>query len=120
MLGREGRYLHQVHHYPSLYEPGRLPHHDDLPITPCIVGEMPTIQGSPFGLHIAWWREHLRTIHRAADPGEFLARRLEIVESLGYPMALLWSARSRDIATDWSDDVRAQVARFARSQSSSA
>ena len=108
----EGKYLHQVHHYPSLYEPGTLRPHKDLPIRPCIVGEMATIQGSPAGLHIAWWRERLRDLRRAADPHQYLRRRLEIVEALGYPMALLWSARSRDMATDFGENVRRQIADF--------
>lgn len=111
-LGREGRYVHQVHHYPSLYEPGLLAPHASLPIQPCIVGEMPTIMGRALGLHIAWWRERLRDIGRASDPDEHLLRRLQIVEELGYPMALLWSAQSTDVATDWSVRVQSQVARY--------
>lgn len=107
-----GEYLHQVHHYPSLYEPGRLKPHASLPIQPCIVGEMATIRGKPLGLHIAWWRERLRDIHRAGQADQYLRRRLEIIEELGYPMALLWSVKSKDLATDMSPDVVAQVARF--------
>lgn len=107
-----GEYLHQVHHYPSLYEPGRLKPHASLPIQPCIVGEMATIQGKPLGLHIAWWRERLGDIRRAGKANEYLRRRLEIIEELGYPMALLWSVQSKDIATDMSPEVVAQVKRY--------
>ena len=111
-----GEYLHQVHHYPSLYEPARLKPHASLPIQPCIVGEMATIQGKPLGLHIAWWRERLRDIRRAGQSDEYLRRRLEIVEELGYPMALLWSAQSKDLATDLSPQRVAQVGRYAQAR----
>jgi len=115
-LGAKGDYIHQVHHYPSLYEPWRLRRHHTLPIRPCIVGEMPTKQASALGISHGWWRERLRDLSRAADPNAFLERRLEIAEALGYPMALLWAAKSGDEMTAWTPRVRAQVGRFARRQ----
>lgn len=113
-LGERGDYVHQVHHYPSLYEPWRLRPHDTLPIRPCIVGEMPTKQAKALGVSHGWWRERLGDIHRAADPDAFLERRLEIAESLGYPLALLWAAKSGDEMTAWTPRERAQVGRFAQ------
>ncbi len=111
-LAGQGQYQHQVHHYPSLYEPWRLRPHRELPIQPCMVGEMATIQGHPLGLHIAWWRERLGDLHRARSRDSYLRRRLEIVEDLGYPTALLWSLHSRDIATDFGPDVRSQICAY--------
>ncbi len=111
-LGARGDYLHQVHHYPSLYEPWRLRPHDALPIRPCIVGEMPTKQARALGVSHGWWRERLRDLPRAADPNAFLERRLEIAEALGYPLALLWAAKSGDEMTAWTPRERAQVGRF--------
>ena len=75
---------------------------------------MATIQGKPLGVHIAWWRERLSDLRRAGKSDEFLLRRLEIIEELGYPMALLWSARSKDMATDFGPSVRRQVRAFVR------
>ncbi len=115
-LGDRGDYVHQVHHYPSLYEPWRLRRHDRLPIRPCIVGEMPTRQAKACGVSHGWWRERLRDLSRAADPDAFLQRRLEICAELGYPMALVWAAKSGDEMTAWSPRERAQVGRFHRGQ----
>lgn len=111
-LGARGDYLHQVHHYPSLYEPWRLRPHARLPIQPCIVGEMPTSQSKPLGVGHGWWRERLRDLRRAGDPHAYLQRRLEICAELGYPMALLWAAKSGDSMTAWTPSVEAQVGRF--------
>ena len=116
--GASGRYLHQVHHYPSLYEPWLLRPERSLPIRPCIVGEMPTKQAEPLGVGHGWWHERLRDIRRAADPDQFLQRRLEICEERGYPLALVWAAKSGDTMTDWSPRTRAQVGRFARGANS--
>ena len=106
--GASGRYVHQLHYYPSLHEPRRLPHHDSLPYRPCWLGEMPTAQGrwlDPFHMRWldgwAWWRE--------ADPTRYLARRLEIVKARGYPAALLWSATSDDPASAWTELQRRQL-----------
>ena len=112
-LGALGSYVHQVHHYPSLYEPWRLRPHAKLPIQPCIIGEMPTRQARPFGVSHGWWRERLWDLHRAGRPEEFLVRRLEIAEELGYPLALLWAAKSGDTMTAWTGQERAQVQAFA-------
>lgn len=109
--GRSGRYVHQLHYYPSLHEPRRLPAHDSLPYQPCWVGEMPTAHGrwlDPFHMRWldgwAWWRE--------ADPAGYLARRIEIVEARGYPAALLWSACSDDPASAWNEAQKRQAARL--------
>ena len=107
--GSAGKYLHQIHHYPSLYEPWPLPRHERLPIRPCIVGEMPTKQARLIGLRHGYWWERPRDIARAASEQEYLIRRLEIVEERGYPMALLWSANATDGMTDWSSTVQAQL-----------
>jgi len=113
-LGAAGDYVHQVHHYPSLYEPWRLRRHTGLPIRPCIVGEMPTRQAKALGVSHGWWRERLGDLSRAADADAFLERRLEICVELGYPMALLWAAKSGDEMTAWGPRERAQVGRFAQ------
>ncbi|MBO6933991.1 MAG: hypothetical protein JJ863_03425 [Deltaproteobacteria bacterium] len=115
-LGANGDYVHQVHHYPSLYEPWRLRRHDSLPIQPCIVGEMPTSQAKAFGVGHGWWRERLGDLSRAGDADAFLERRLEICAELGYPMALVWAAKSGDEMTAWGPRERAQVGRFRQRQ----
>ena len=110
--GAAGAYVHQIHHYPSLYEPWLLPRHETLPIQPCIVGEMPTRRATPLGVSHGWWHERLRDIRRAGDPDDFLRRRLEIAAERGYPAALVWAAKSGDTMTDWSARTQAQLARF--------
>lgn len=108
--GRSGRYVHQLHYYPSLHEPRRLPKHDSLPFKPCWIGEMPTAQGrwlDPFHMRWldgwAWWNE--------ANPSRYLRRRLEIIRGRRYPAALLWSARSDDSASAWNATQQRQLGR---------
>ncbi|MEM6954146.1 MAG: hypothetical protein AAF645_00620 [Myxococcota bacterium] len=110
-LGARGEYVHQLHHYPSAYEWGRLRPHRSLPIQPCIVGEMPTMQGHPFGLHIGIWRERW-DVFQALRGERYLGRRLAICADLGYPEALLWSVHSQDVASDRSA-IRGAAERFA-------
>ena len=114
-LGREGRYLHQLHHYPSPYEPWRLPEHARLPIRPCLVGEFPTARGKPLGLHQWCWPEGISHYAAELDPARYLEARLRLIEAKGYPGALLWGGRSQDGMSAWGDAQRAQVARYTSS-----
>lgn len=109
-LGQSGHYLHQVHHYPSIYEPWKLKPHEELPITPCLVGEMPTTFGTPLGVHIAWWRERVRDLQRAGRKSQYLQRRIEICQELAYHGVLLWSLLSNDLASELGPSQRRQIA----------
>lgn len=111
-LGAEGRYVHQLHHYPSPYEPALLPAHDTLPIRPCLVGEMPTTQARPLGLHAWCWPEGLAHYRAELDPARYLEARLRLIEARGYPGALLWGAHSTDEMSAWGPSQKAQIARY--------
>jgi len=108
--GDAGQYLHQLHHYPSLYEPAPLPHHDRLPFRPCLVGEMPTARGRCLDPFVMRWRDDWDW-RRAHDPARYLERRIDIVRRKGYPGALLWSGRAADRASAWGPLQWAQVRR---------
>ncbi len=105
-----GQYVHQLHHYPSLLDPTRLPRHDSLDIQPCIVGEFATRRHG-LGLRGMRWLDDCHVL-RGGDPEQYLLRRLEIIERAGYAGALAWSARGKDPMSDWSPSTRAQVRRF--------
>lgn len=111
-LGAEGRYVHQLHHYPSPYEPARLPDHESLPIRPCLVGELPTAQARPLGLHAWCWPEGLAHYRAELDPARYLEARLRLIEARGYPAALVWGAHSTDGMSAWGPNQQAQVARY--------
>lgn len=117
--GAEGRYLHQLHHYPSPYEPQRLPPHDSLPIQPCIVGEFPTAYAGLGAANLFhWgWPESLGHLLREQRRGDYLRARLRCIEDLGYPGALLWAGRSGDPMCAWTPEVQAQVAAYRTKES---
>ncbi len=100
-LGRGGRYIHQLHHYPSPHELRRLPAHERLPFQPCWVGELPTAIAWPPTPHAIPWPDEPRTLGEARDPERYLARRLRIIRARGYPGALLWGARSTEGLSAW-------------------
>jgi hypothetical protein len=110
-LANEGRYVHQRHHYPTLWSSRALPHHDASPITPCMLGELPTAPGSgPTNMRFA--DEEVRGTER--DPDRYLEGRLRLVhEHRGYPVSLLWSARSTDNRKRWEASQREQLRRYA-------
>jgi len=111
-LGDEGRYVHQLHHYPSLYEPWPLPRYEQLPVRPCLVGEFPTVQAPLFGLHKMAWPEGVTHLRHEQDPERYLRARLELIERRGYDGALLWGGRSTDGMTAWGEPQKAQVASY--------
>ncbi|MGF1466542.1 MAG: hypothetical protein ACFCGT_10440 [Sandaracinaceae bacterium] len=105
-LAADGRYVHQMHHYPGLWVPPRpLPPAASLAVAPCLVGELPTSR------HQAWPDEGLRE----GDPERYLAARLAAARRAGYAGALLWSVRGRDKHSAFGPAVRRQVEAFTRS-----
>ena len=112
-LARQGRYLHQLHYYPSLHEPAPLPSASRSPYAPVVVGEMPIAQGrwlDPFFMR--WLDGGPMSWAVEADPHRYLEQRLELVASRGYAGAWLWSAHGTDAASAWGPSQRAQVRRF--------
>lgn len=110
---RQGRYLHQRHHYPTLVSDHRLPPHDAHTITPCALGELPTAMGGGALDNLRWRDPSLRESER--DPERYLEARLRFVhESQEYPLSLLWSARSEDGRRTWGPAQLAQVRRAAQ------
>ncbi len=109
-LAARGAYVHQLHHYPGAHRPRRLRRHAELPIRPCIVGEMPTSLGT-WGpsANMRWEDPGLAE----ADPGRFLYERLALVRRLGYPGAFVWALNANDGATSWSEGQAAQIRAFA-------
>ncbi|MBC7172695.1 MAG: hypothetical protein H5U40_09725, partial [Polyangiaceae bacterium] len=105
-LGASGAYVHQLHHYPGTHRPRRLRPHAELPIRPCIVGELPSSLGTwgPSN-HMRW--EDAGLAETAAD--RFLIERLALIERLGYPGAFVWGLHSRDGATSWSEGQESQI-----------
>ncbi len=110
-LAADGRYVHQRHHYPTLISSRRLPRHDESPIVPCILGELPSAPAS--GPENARFGDpELHGSER--DPERYLEERLRLVHELrGYPTSLLWSARSTDSRKRWGESQRAQFRRYA-------
>jgi len=106
-----GRYVHQRHHYPTVIADHSLPRHDGRLITPCMLGEMPSAQASSAS-NIRWRDRELRTTER--DPDRYLAARLDLAKSHGYPVALIWSARSGDERRTWDRAQKDQVRRYLR------
>jgi hypothetical protein len=106
-LAREGRYVHQRHHYPTLFGAHTLPPHDASPITPCLLGELPTAMGGLRPDNLRWRDAALRETER--DPRRYLAARVELARERGYPVALLWAARSSDPRTRWAEDQKKQI-----------
>ncbi len=105
-----GAYVHQVHHYPSVYKARRLVPHRELPIRPCYVGELPTARGTwAPSANMRWLDRGLAE----TDVTRFLVERLELVRRRGYPGALVWALHSSDGATGWGDDQAAQIRAFA-------
>jgi hypothetical protein len=111
-LAGEGRYVHQRHHYPTVLGDHTLPHHDESPITPCILGELPTAMGGAID-NIRWRDSEVRATER--DPSRYLEARLRLIhEARSYPASLLWSARSGDGRRSWGEAQLQQVRRYAR------
>ena len=102
-LAGDGRYVHQMHHYPSVTKLPALPPVERSFVRPCIVGELPTSRAH------RWDEPHLAE----DDEGRYLERRLERVRELGYEAALLWAYRATDPHVRWDEVTRAQVRRVA-------
>ncbi|RLB55910.1 MAG: hypothetical protein DRJ42_04925 [Deltaproteobacteria bacterium] len=113
-LAGRGQYLHQRHHYPTLLGDHTVPPHAASPITPCMLGELPTAMGG--GLDNIRWRDRpLRATEH--DPSRYLEARLRLIhDERDYPISLLWSARSGDSRRTWGDAQLAQVRRFVGSR----
>lgn len=112
-LARQGRYLHQLHYYPSLHEPLPLPPASRSPYGPIVVGEMPLAPGRWLDPFFMRWLDGGPTRWAIeADPHRYLEQRLELVASRGYAGAWLWSAHGTDAASAWGPSQRAQVRRF--------
>jgi hypothetical protein len=107
---KRGTYVHQVHHYPTLSGHRTLPRHDDLPIRPCLVGELPTAIAK--GPENARWLDP-ELAATETDRTRFLDARLALIRARGYPGALLWSAHSEDTRRSFTENERVQIARFA-------
>lgn len=106
-----GKYVHQLHHYPTTIGEWHLPEHNTLPIRPCLLGEFPTGQGhTTTPSNVTWEDDHLEE----DNPRTFLRRRLELIERYGYPMALLWCSQASlaDPRSQWTKPHRRQVAAF--------
>lgn len=109
---RDGHYLHQLHHYPTILGDRRLSPHQTSPIKPCIVGEFPTAAGN--GLSNVRWRDRaLRDSER--DDARYLQERLGWIEQQGYPGALLWAARATDNRSAWTLPQQEQTAAYLKS-----
>ncbi|MBW2464608.1 MAG: hypothetical protein JRH11_23375 [Deltaproteobacteria bacterium] len=105
-----GDYLHQRHHYPTILQDHTLPAHAASPITPCMLGELPTAMGGALD-NIRWRDRALGETER--DPSRYLEARLRLIhDERDYPISLLWSARSGDGRRTWGDAQLAQVRRF--------
>lgn len=109
-LAARGSYVHQLHHYPGAHRPRRLSPHAELPIRPCVVGEMPTSLGTWGPSHNMRWKDPGLA---EANPRRFLRERLELVRRLGYPGAFVWALNSEDGATSWREEQGAQIRAFA-------
>lgn len=112
-LGEAGKYIHQLHHYPTAIAEWTLPPHATLPIRPCIVGEFPTAQGGTAG-NLRWRDGGLRRSEK--DPDRYLSGRISHIKNLGYPGALLWSARATDARSQWTKRQQQQLARWLQSE----
>ncbi len=105
-LARRGRYLHQIHHYPRARGPG-LPVASASPFGEAtLVGEM----ASNDAPSARWPETSLRASEE--DPEHYLERRLELVETAGYRLALLWSRNANDEKSGFDASVREQIRRF--------
>lgn len=112
-LAAEGRFVHQLHHYPSLHELAPLPPARRSPRTPVVVGEMPLAQGRWLDPRFMRWLDGGPARWAAeADPQRYLESRLELVRDRGYAGAWLWSAHATDAASGYGPAQRAQVRRF--------
>jgi hypothetical protein len=110
---RAGRYVDQRHHYPTWLGPYRLPEHDRNPIRPCVLGELPTaIGGTPTN---ARFRDRETRVSET-QRDRYLEGRLSLADLRGYPVTLLWGAKSRDNRSAWGPDQQRQVARFVSGQ----
>jgi len=112
-LGRAGRYVHQMHHYPNVLGEGTLPPASLSAVQPVIVGEMPTARGQlwrvrprpSFGENLPWLDRELMRSER--DPERFLTARIALTRQRGYTGALLWAtplaqtSPGRDTRADW-------------------
>lgn len=108
-LSRTGQYVHQRHHYPTLFGAHTLPRAEEAAFTPCVLGEFPTAMSN--GLSNTRWQDApLRRSER--DPQTYLRARLEHIAHQGYDLALLWSAHSQDERRAFDTGQRAQVRSF--------
>ncbi|MCB9615339.1 MAG: hypothetical protein H6722_23135 [Sandaracinus sp.] len=116
-LAARGRFLHQVHYYPSLHEPLPLPPASRSPFPRVVVGEMPIAHGrwlDPFFMR--WPDGGPSRWAREADSQRYLQSRLELVAERGYDAAWLWSAHGTDAASGYGPSQRAQIRRFVASR----
>jgi hypothetical protein len=121
-LAESGRYVHQLHHYPTLLSERTLPLARQSPILPVLVAEFPT--SDAWSLQNAPWADRGLSEHL---PRLYLERRLELIRDSGYAGALLWATEpawlqerrvksggpyTMDSRTLWSERQRAQVRNF--------
>jgi hypothetical protein len=113
-LAREGQYLHQLHHYPNLFDAPTLPDAACSPIHPVFVGELSNRQGSRKTPRNRAWKDPGLA---ERDEATFLYQRLELIRRRGYAGAWLWSTplsttRSEDGMSRWDDTTQRQVRNF--------
>ena len=111
-LAAEGKYIHQVHHYPTFLSRDTIPDHDTLPIKPCLLGEFPTAQGGGDLSNVPFYDRALRQTEK--DPAAYLKARLTYIKQQGYHGAFPWAARSNDPRSAFGQSQRQQLSEFSQ------
>jgi hypothetical protein len=120
-----GQYLHQLHHYPTLFTERRLSPATQGPLGKVLVGEFPSSdERAPFS-NYSWADAGLSE----RDPARYLERRLAFMAEQGYLGAFLWASEPEwikarrvqngglfepDPRVRWTHRQREQVQRFTR------
>lgn len=106
MLATDGRYLHQLHYYPRPGSAGCPARAETMLPTATIVGELGLVD-SPS----ARWPD-AATRESELEPAHYLEGRLRHLESLGYPLAMLWSRNATDDKSGWDPEIARQLRAF--------
>lgn len=100
--------LHQFHYYPipgSDPNSGRIPSYRNVP-NPCFIGEFATSKNEYPDNYIYHWPDLPKT-----DQSVF--SRLKLIESKNYACAFLWSMNAGKSASDWSQQTKDSILKYA-------
>ena len=106
MLATDGRYFHQLHYYPRPGASGCPPRAETTFPNATIVGEL-AISDPPS----ARWPD-AATRESELEPSGYLGGGLRHLETLGYPLAILWSRHASDDKSGWDPEIVRQLRAF--------